>query len=207
MNNSSQAFWYCRAVTAVTVLAVSLSLWDFRGLVGAVIKYALFLLLTLFVGFDFKAQRGAFFKRHTVFCLCLMLTLTVIISFVLPSREQEVRLDPIGIISVTLLAPVFEELFFRGALIQLSNSRFGLIFSSVVFALFHGSTFFQALLLGLALSYFYISSKRITVSILCHMANNILALVCMGYDIRIPVLILSVALAVITGVKYEKKVL
>lgn len=207
MSNSSPMIRYCRVITAVTALAVILSIFDLTGLVGTVVKYSVFLLLTAFVGFDFKERSTPIPLAYTAFCTCLILSLTIIISWVLPAPSQSVRLDTLGIISAVILAPVFEELFFRGALISFSKPGFSWIFSSVIFALFHGGAFFQTLLLGLALSYFYITSKKISVSIICHMANNILALICMHYDIRLPVFATAVVLAVIIGVKYEKKVL
>lgn len=120
-------------------------------------------------------------------------------------------MDTLSIVNVVILAPIFEEFFFRGALVSFSKAPLTMIISSLIFGAFHGpDAFLQTFLMGLIFSYFYISSGNIAVPILCHMSNNLLAIITRRSDIRIPVLVITVIIAIVIykfGVKNEKKIL
>ncbi len=208
-NNSRAVIRVFRAVTSIVALAVVLG-FNLTGVGGAVLKYTAFLALTLFAGYSFETLGTKLPVIYTAYCVSLTLAFSVFLSYVLPSSQSGDK-GFVWALSAVLFAPIFEELFFRGALISFSSIPLTCIASSVVFAAFHGAdSFFQALLMGLVFSYFYISSKNIAVSIICHMVNNALALVCMRYDVRIPVLAVSLIAAVLIykiGVKNEKKIL
>ncbi len=95
----------------------------------------------------------------------------------------------VEIIFVMIIAPIFEELVFRKAIID-RTKRFGympaIIFSGVAFGFFHGnfSQFFYATLLGILLGYIYCRTGKIIHTMLMHAAINI-------YGGVIPMLIFS----------------
>lgn len=95
----------------------------------------------------------------------------------------------VEIIFVMIIAPIFEELIFRKAIID-RTKRFGympaIIFSGVAFGFFHGnfSQFFYATLLGFLLGYIYCRTGKIIHTMLMHAAINI-------YGGVIPMLIFS----------------
>ena len=205
LNNS--VIRYCRLVTAVTALAVLLSL-EYRGVWQTAVKYTAFFLLALLAGYKPTAPKAPP-RLLTLHCVALILAFTVMISYILPADGNAEPFDALRIVSAVILAPVFEELFFRGAMVRGTRPFVACLISSLVFGLFHGEGWLQAFLLGLILSYFYISSGNIAVPIICHAANNLLAVVSTLRDIRIPVLVISVAIALVIyiGVKNEEKIL
>lgn len=78
-----------------------------------------------------------------------------------------------NLIVISIIAPIFEEIFFRKFLIDRTikyGARVSIILSGVLFALFHGNLnqFFYALLLGGFLAYVYIKSGKITYTIILH---------------------------------------
>lgn len=89
--------------------------------------------------------------------------------------------NPLGmvcyILFVCVIAPVTEEMLFRGALLR-TLSRYGTVFaavaSSLFFALLHGNLaqMFLAFLTGLVLSYVTVKTGAIKVAILLHVINN-----------------------------------
>jgi membrane protease YdiL (CAAX protease family) len=100
----------------------------------------------------------------------------------LPSDPQE----PIMILVVfatIILAPIAEEIFFRGVLYTALKRRFGIIlgiiFSAVVFAVVHGSAIqiFPLFLIGLALALIYEKSGLLLPSIATHSLFNTISIV------------------------------
>ena len=85
--------------------------------------------------------------------------------------------NPIQIIMVVILAPVFEELVFRKAIID-RIGRYGeltaIFLSALIFALFHMNLiqFFYAFGLGLIFAYLYLNTGRIRYTIMLHMLIN-----------------------------------
>lgn len=100
----------------------------------------------------------------------------------LPSAPQE----PIMILVVfatIILAPIAEEIFFRGVLYTALKRRFGIIlgiiFSAVAFAVVHGSAIqiFPLFLIGLALALIYEKSGLLLPSIATHSLFNAISIV------------------------------
>ncbi len=96
---------------------------------------------------------------------------------------EELILGSSGVVlflSVGVLAPILEELFFRKFLIDRTR-RFGektaIVFSAVMFGLFHGNVtqFFYAAGLGALLAYVYLKSGSIMTAILLHAFFNVFA--------------------------------
>ena len=82
------------------------------------------------------------------------------------------------IVNVTVLAPIHEELLFRGLLqgTVFDNSWIGLVLTSSLFSFMHGPydvpSFFYYLLGGLLLGFAYKKSQNLWVSTLVHMFYN-----------------------------------
>lgn len=88
----------------------------------------------------------------------------------------------VAFIITCLLAPIGEELVFRGALLTGLKSKFGtygaILLSSLAFSLMHMNpeqTVYQ-FLLGIAFAYVAIKSKSLILAIIMHSANNMIAM-------------------------------
>ena len=178
---------------------------------GTAVKYTVFFLLSLLAGYDLHSVSKPTVV-YTAYSVCLTLAFTVFLSYIMPSPPQDISFDALTVVQVLFLAPIFEELFFRGALVSFSHPLLSAFASALLFGSFHGSGWLQAFLLGFVFSYFYISSRSIAVPIICHFSNNLLALICMYRDIRIPAFVVSTVLALLIykGVKrnkHEKEIL
>ena len=82
-----------------------------------------------------------------------------------------------NLIIISVMAPIFEEIFFRKLLIDRTikyGAKVSIILSAVIFALFHGNLnqFFYALLMGGFLAYVYIKTGKITYTIILHLIVN-----------------------------------
>ncbi|MBR5491260.1 MAG: CPBP family intramembrane metalloprotease [Oscillospiraceae bacterium] len=85
--------------------------------------------------------------------------------------------NPIKILVMVILAPIFEELVFRKQLIDrcvVFGEKWAVIFSGVCFGLFHGNLFqfFYAFFLGCIFAYIYIRSGKMRYSAILHMLIN-----------------------------------
>ncbi len=87
---------------------------------------------------------------------------------------------PLVFVVLVVLAPIAEELIFRGAIfgrLRKNNSFFGAaIVSSTIFAFTHGSAYadINALLIGICLCLAYEATGNLVVSMIVHSANNLL---------------------------------
>lgn len=101
----------------------------------------------------------------------------------LPDLTGEMMLQvlghPLGFLTVTLLGPVTEEVFFRsgimGSCLRAGTSvRTAIIVSALLFGLIHGNPAQVpfAFCVGLALGYAYLRTGSLLVPILAHIANN-----------------------------------
>ena len=84
-----------------------------------------------------------------------------------------------NLIFVSILAPIFEELFFRKFLIDRTikyGAKASIILSAVIFGLYHGNLnqFFYAFLMGGFFAYVYTKTGKITYTIALHMIVNLL---------------------------------
>lgn len=189
--------WYCRVITAVAIMYYAIKHLSLPQSVGVPMVYSLFLIMSVFVTKELpfvKSIKRPFPTAFCILCLSLMLTATVILSYIFPASAEGEALSPVYALTSLILAPIFEELFFRWALVNLKKPFLFSVFSSVVFALFHSAdAFVPTLILGLLLALFYVSSKNIFVPIICHMGNNALSLICRFVgDVRIFILIASI---------------
>ncbi|NHC43594.1 CPBP family intramembrane metalloprotease [Bacillus sp. MM2020_1] len=86
----------------------------------------------------------------------------------------------LSILSMIIIAPIIEELIFRGYLFNKWSETMGIkksiLLSSVLFALLHlNSNFIGLFICGLFYCIIYLKTKNLLVPILCHMLNNILS--------------------------------
>ncbi len=102
-------------------------------------------------------------------------------STVIPDNGS-VFLRIINIVTVAILAPLFEELIFRGILCKALaryNKGFAVVFTALIFALAHmnldqGIPVFG---MGLVFGFVYLRSNSLWVTIAMHMINNLIALI------------------------------
>lgn len=99
----------------------------------------------------------------------------------------------LAIIVVAVIAPVVEELFFRGFLYTALRKRWGIvaavILSSVIFSFFHFNVFnfIPIVIIGVALAYLYEITGSLGPPIMLHALNNLLSVIVVYYTRFLPV--------------------
>ncbi len=93
--------------------------------------------------------------------------------------ENELKRNPFPfMVSALFIAPLFEELFFRGILLRgfmgNYNPVVSIVLSALLFGIFHmnGPQFVNAFLLGLILGYVYYSTRSLILCVAIHAMNN-----------------------------------
>ena len=112
--------------------------------------------------------------------------------------NNDVLYDVFIFISVVILAPIFEELIFRGMILRtLSkyNKAFAIVVTSLLFGLLHLniSQAVPAFFMSLVLCYMSLKSDSLLVTILAHAANNLLALLSTYFDHSIVITVVILA--------------
>lgn len=85
----------------------------------------------------------------------------------------------LNLLLVSILGPIFEEIFFRKMLIDRTikyGARVSIILSAILFAFFHGNLnqFFYAFLIGGFFAFVYIKTGKIIYTILLHILVNLM---------------------------------
>ena len=116
------------------------------------------------------------------------------------SLNGSVLFNTFTFISVVILAPIFEELIFRGMILNTLtkyNKMFAIIVTSLLFGLLHLNITqaIPAFFMSLVLCYMYVQTDSILVTILAHAGNNFLALMS-AYSNHILVTVLVLALVI-----------
>ena len=87
---------------------------------------------------------------------------------------------------LVVMAPIVEELLFRGVLLQRWAVRWGIrpaiLLSSLVFGSCHTSNPLGFTLFGLVMALLYVSTRSLLIPIVCHMLNNALAEVLLVFN-------------------------
>ncbi|EYE87316.1 hypothetical protein Q428_14000 [Fervidicella metallireducens AeB] len=119
-----------------------------------------------------------------------------------------------GILSIVLIAPIVEEILFRGIILQglLKNYSVNksIIITGVLFGLFHGNIVQSptVILLGIVLGIMYVKTGSLSMCILGHIVNNLLAVIAGGILLvegrHVYTLIAGVVLAVISVIFIRK---
>lgn len=101
----------------------------------------------------------------------------------LPNNMQEIfammMQHPLGVVAITIMAPVVEELLFRGAiqghlLRKWKKPLWAIVVSSLIFGIVHGNWVQApfAFVVGLALGWIYYHTGSLLPGILMHFVNN-----------------------------------
>lgn len=94
--------------------------------------------------------------------------------------------EPWGYVAVDILAPLAEEIVFRGAILRTlldmmskKNHWVAIMISAAIFGVVHGNMaqFVNALLMGLILGWMYYRTKSLVPGILLHWVNNTVAFI------------------------------
>lgn len=171
-------------------------LTEFLFLITIEIHFALLSLALFFVYHDIhkffvyvNTLKGLFFSvLHGIglFFILILITLGILLGMDL----LDIRSDTTNIyqkvlgfpfyllVFAVLLAPISEELFFRAFL----ASRYGIIISSIVFAVahvFYNSIFeiIGAFFIGLALSYYFVKKSNLIACIIAHLLYNLTSII------------------------------
>ncbi|MFH1830270.1 MAG: type II CAAX endopeptidase family protein [Pseudomonadota bacterium] len=150
-------------------------------------------------------------RKQMIVAVCVILGLAVFLTYLKAASNELVPIPKVFIERHTqaiaiyswhdfflklallgLLAPVCEEIFFRGILQGSLEKRIGsgraIIVTAILFSLIHSTSFHPHLLLilGLMLSWLYSITGTLRVPILCHAISNCWVLVNQIRGVRIP---------------------
>ena len=105
------------------------------------------------------------------------------IEAVVSLQDQAVFFTTVpGILYVTLLGPVTEEIFFRGIIFPVAAQRRGnlyaIMISSLLFAVMHfnGIQFISALFMGVVVGYAVVLTDNVYIGVVIHVVNNAFSL-------------------------------
>ena len=106
-----------------------------------------------------------------------LLDLPSLIKWNVVSESYPIIANILSFAVVVVLAPVFEEILFRGFLLQRWASKYGtfkaVMLSSAIFAMAHTDPP-GAFVFAVAMSYLYIRTGSLWVPIICHSLNNLI---------------------------------
>lgn len=103
----------------------------------------------------------------------------------LAETMQQVSNNLLGCISIAVLAPILEEVLFRGAiqgyLMRKYNPAVGIVLASIIFGLIHMNPIqiFYATCLGLVFGWIYYRTRSLMPVVIGHVLNNSLAAITM----------------------------
>ena len=108
----------------------------------------------------------------------------------LPPRDFEVGDGAFMLLTIVIIAPIFEEIIFRGRLYNMLSNKLSPVFSAVISALAFGAVHLSPIVIiegffaGFVFSYFYVHRRSIIAPIILHVCNNALAyaLIVLSYD-------------------------
>lgn len=108
----------------------------------------------------------------------------------LPADNREFPDGPFALFTIVVLAPIFEEMIFRGRLYNIFHHNGSPLTAASLSALAFGLIHFQplviveALVVGIVFSYYYIARRSIVTPIILHMCNNAFAYALMVLSYR-----------------------
>lgn len=131
-----------------------------------------------------------------VMLLCIMLVFASMFVFNILAQElglpdelaetmEQVSNNILGCISIAVLAPILEEVLFRGAiqgyLMRKYNPTVGIVVASLIFGLIHMNPIqvFYAFFLGLIFGWIYYRTRSLMPVVIGHVLNNSLAAISM----------------------------
>ena len=138
-------------------------------------------------------SRGGFDPVAILFGVVLIFAISVILLPLEEILSPDTRTFPDGfctLLTVVLLAPIFEEMIFRARLYNILSRNTSPLMSASLSAIAFGVVHLEpivvieALFVGVVLSYFYLSKRSIITPIILHIFNNAFAyaLVVLSYN-------------------------
>ena len=125
-----------------------------------------------------------FFQQVSMICTIIMsnglYSLGLEVSGLNYVIERTPSVYAADLISAVILAPIGEELIYRGVVLRCAakvSQRFAIFFSAFIFGIMHGNPyqFVLGFLLGIPMAIVTIKTGSLIPAIICHMANNALA--------------------------------
>lgn len=169
------------------------------------VAYTVSITITVFAGVQFRKERSGetgFRMEIPSIAMIFVILITaaafmVVIDpltsiFPIPDWFEEMMYRNIGIdlpsfLMIVVMAPVFEEMLFRGIMLEgfLRNYKpaKAIILSALIFGVIHMNPWqaFGAFLLGLFIGWIYWKTKSLVISMLIHMVNNLASFVLMWH--------------------------
>ncbi len=187
------------------VLIAALSLFVENYAVLSVVLTLFYVLIFILYGERQRIQNVTD-KRKGAFLLLFFLAFTAFLSIFTSMLFSPVGRD-LSLVSslvAVLIVPIGEELFFRATLFKTLEKElplfFSIIMSSAIFALVHSGTaaMIVAFFAGAVLCIYYRSTKNIFLCIICHAANNLIAVtVTVSENLQLPILFACLVLSVV----------
>ena len=191
-------------VTCALSVAVAMHFGNTAGTAAASLLY----LLLYFVTANKREKSVVTLRKGALlllFFLEFIFFISMLFTLVFSPQRSTVTLGTAA--TALLLAPIAEELFFRGTLFKVLKESFSLpfavVFSSVAFAFVHSglSAVLTAFFAGVILALIYSLSKSVWLCVLCHFLNNALALFVTVDKRYVPVvLVISLISLVLTAI-------
>lgn len=125
-----------------------------------------------------------FFQQVSLICTLFLSSGLDSMGLYVPSMNYVVEHNPMvylaEILGAVILAPIGEELIYRGVVLRCSakiSQRFAIFFSAFIFGIMHGNPyqFVLGFLLGIPLAMVTLKTGSIVPAIICHMTNNLMA--------------------------------
>jgi membrane protease YdiL (CAAX protease family) len=154
---------------------INLRLFELLGFIFLIWKFDVFADLGLTIP---NAQAMKILMQMAAFCVAIFLLIYALVPSLFAYVSLPVWLYGIqGLFLMTVLAPIVEEIIFRGLLYRMLRERWGIALSVVVSAVFfsmvhHGSLLSPQLLGGIIFALAYEWSRSLWVSIGLHMGAN-----------------------------------
>ncbi len=123
--------------------------------------------------------------------LILLVTLSVVLSplmRLLPANDADVPSSLWAVVTMIFIAPLFEEILFRGKLFSVLRATLSPTLSalvvSAIFALMHGfsGVTIEAFFAGMIFSYAYLATGSIFAPVILHVFNNVIAYVLVQFE-------------------------
>lgn len=125
-----------------------------------------------------------FFQQVSLICTIFISGGLDTLGLYVPSVDYTLEHDPMvyaaEILGAVILAPIGEELIYRGIVLRCSakiSQRFAIFFSAFIFGIMHGNPyqFVLGFLLGIPLAMVTLKTGSVIPAIICHMLNNLMA--------------------------------
>lgn len=116
-----------------------------------------------------------------IFLIDTLLSMLDFLPDIMEDTFEALESGWVGILAVSVLGPILEEMLFRGAitreLLKHYNSKHAILFSGLIFGLFHinPAQILPAMLIGFVLAWLYWRTKSIIPGIIIHIINNSLS--------------------------------